>query len=44
MRTAWLATVYYLVVTPVGAVSRLVRDPLHRRRLPAATTYWSTPR
>ena len=44
MRTAGLAALYYLVVTPVGAVARLVRDPLHRRRRPAATSYWTSPR
>jgi len=44
MRTAGLATLYYLVVTPIGAAARLIRDPLHRRPRPAASTYWTAPR
>lgn len=39
MRTALLALVYYLVVTPVGLVCRIVHDPLRRRLDPAASTY-----
>jgi hypothetical protein len=43
MRTAGLALLYYLVVTPIGAVTRLVRDPLTRR--PShAPSYWTAPR
>ncbi|GLU49804.1 hypothetical protein [Nocardiopsis ansamitocini] len=40
MRTFLLFLSYYLVVTPVGLLSRLVRDPLSRRANPNATTYW----
>ena len=33
--------IYYLVLTPVGLVMRLVgRDPMTRRFDPSATTYW----
>lgn len=39
MRTALLALVYYLVVTPVGVVSRIVHDPLRRRLDRRASTY-----
>ncbi|MCW2502789.1 MAG: hypothetical protein JWO79_1073 [Actinomycetia bacterium] len=35
-----LALVYYLLVTPIGLVSRLVRDPLRRRKDPRAASYW----
>ncbi|HUU10577.1 MAG TPA: SxtJ family membrane protein [Phycisphaerae bacterium] len=36
-----LAGVYYLVVTPIGLVMRLLgHDPLHRRFDPDARTYW----
>jgi len=36
-----LGIVYYGVVTPTGIVMRLAgRDPLQRRRDPAAETYW----
>jgi hypothetical protein len=39
-----LAVVYYLIVTPIGLVMRLMgRDPMQRRFDPGATTYW-TPR
>jgi hypothetical protein len=30
---------YYLVVTPVGLLCRLVHDPLHRKWLPQAASY-----
>lgn len=40
MRTLLLFLFYYLVVTPVGVLSRLVRDPMSRRSDPSATTYW----
>ncbi len=34
---------YYLVLTPVGWIIRLVgRDPLTRTRQPGAKTYWKT--
>ena len=35
-----LALVYYLVLTPIGLVSRLVRDPLRRRFDARAASYW----
>jgi hypothetical protein len=35
-----LSIVYFVVVTPIGLVTRLVRDPLARRRNRRATTYW----
>jgi len=35
-----LALLYYLVITPVGLVSRLVRDPLRRRWDSRADSYW----
>jgi hypothetical protein len=36
-----LGLVYYLVVTPVGLLMRLVGyDPMHRRLDPQAATYW----
>ncbi len=39
-----MAVFYYLVLTPVGLVFRLLgRDPLNRRFEPRAPTYW-TPR
>jgi hypothetical protein len=42
VRTALLACVYYLVITPVGLLSRL-RDPLRRRHDPRRQTYLDTP-
>ena len=36
-----LTVVYFVVVTPIGLVSRLIRDPLARRRNRRATTYWT---
>jgi len=36
-----LAAVFYLVITPIGLLMRLFgRDPMQRRLLPKATTYW----
>jgi hypothetical protein len=36
-----LALVYYLLVTPIGLVFRLMgRDPMHRRFDRSAPTYW----
>jgi hypothetical protein len=35
-----LAIVFFVLVTPLGAVLRLVKDPLRRRPLPAAESYW----
>jgi hypothetical protein len=40
MQGLLLAVVYYLVVTPVGLLSRLIRDPLRRRPDRKASTYW----
>ena len=32
---------YFLIITPIGLVMRLVgRDPMHRKFDPAASTYW----
>lgn len=39
MRTALLALAYYLVVTPVGLVSRILHDPLRRGLDRRASTY-----
>ncbi len=37
-----LAAVYYLVITPIGLLARLVgRDSLGRRFKPHASTYWT---
>lgn len=38
-----LGIVYFVVVTPVGWASRLLRDPLSRRRNRRVTTYWIVP-
>lgn len=39
--TVLLATVYYLVVTPIGWLLRLTGyDAMHRRLDPQAATYW----
>lgn len=40
MRKPLLFLAYHLVLTPYGAVRRLVRDPLARRWDPAARTYF----
>lgn len=40
MRTVLLLLLYYLIVTPIGAVCRLVRDPLHREWNSGAASYW----
>jgi len=38
---ALLGAVFFLVVTPIGLLVRLFgRDPLNRRRNPAAASYW----
>lgn len=39
MSTALLALAYYLLVTPVGLVSRIIHDPLRRGWDPRASTY-----
>ncbi|MFD3484643.1 MULTISPECIES: hypothetical protein [unclassified Streptomyces] len=36
-----LAAVYLLVITPIGLVARVVRDPLRRRPDRGAPTYWN---
>lgn len=38
-----LAIVYYVVVTPIGLIKRLVHDPLARRISPGAESYWRIP-
>jgi hypothetical protein len=38
-----LFIIYFLVATPFGLVSRLIHDPLSRRRDRRATTYWTVP-
>lgn len=40
MRTLWLGFVYYVIVTPIGLLTRLTRDPMARRRDVNAQTYW----
>jgi hypothetical protein len=36
-----MATLFYVVIAPVGAVMRLFgMDPMNRRMLPKAATYW----
>jgi len=36
-----MATLFYLVIAPVGVIMRLFgKDPMDRRLLPKATTYW----
>jgi len=36
-----LFIIYFLVVTPFGLASRLIHDPMSRRRNRQATTYWT---
>lgn len=43
MRTLLLFLLYYLIVTPIGKLVRLVRDPLTRTWDERADTYWITP-
>ncbi|REF00413.1 hypothetical protein [Thermomonospora umbrina] len=38
--TVLLALAYLTIVTPVGVVSRLVHDPLHRRWNKETGTHW----
>ncbi|MET7718490.1 hypothetical protein [Streptomyces sp. NPDC005407] len=40
MRKALLAVGYVLVVTPLGLLSRLTRDPLQRAWKKSADSYW----
>jgi hypothetical protein len=35
-----LAIVFFLLVTPVGLVLRVLRDPLRRRRQREVASYW----
>ena len=41
MRKWWLLVAYVLVVTPIGLVMRVVRDPLRRRWAPSRPTYFT---
>src|SRR5690349_6522442 len=43
LTTVLLVITYLLVATPVGLASRIVGDPLSRRRNRRATTYWVEP-
>jgi hypothetical protein len=43
MRRMGLFLLYFLVVTPIGLVSRVTYDPLHRRWRRRATSYWVVP-
>lgn len=36
-----LSVIYFVVATPISLVSRLIHDPLSRRRDRRATTYWT---
>jgi hypothetical protein len=36
-----LFIIYFLVATPFGLASRLIHDPLSRRRNQRAATYWT---
>ena len=38
--TLFMGTAYYLVVTPVGLIVKLVRDPLRREWDARAASYW----
>ncbi|MEV0603127.1 hypothetical protein AB0I82_28080 [Streptomyces sp. NPDC050315] len=40
MRTVLLLLAYCLIVTPLGLLSRVVKDPLARRWDRGAPTYW----
>ncbi|MFE9173235.1 hypothetical protein ACFYNZ_27860 [Streptomyces kebangsaanensis] len=40
MRTFLLLIAYYLIVTPIGLLGRLVNDPMARRRSRRTDTYW----
>ncbi len=40
MCTPLLAAAYFLIITPIGLLSRLIHDPLHRRWKSSVTTYW----
>ncbi|MCJ0868786.1 MULTISPECIES: hypothetical protein [unclassified Streptomyces] len=41
MKKPLLFLAYYLIVTPVGAVQRLLRDPMQRRIQRDAESYWT---
>ena len=41
MRTFLLAIVYFVVLSPIALVIRLVHDPLHRRPDPRRSSYWT---
>jgi hypothetical protein len=39
---AILATIFFLILTPIGLVARLVRhDPMERRTEPSKSSYWT---
>lgn len=40
MRTIQYSLLYFLIVAPVGIIGRLVHDPLNRKWLAGAETYW----
>lgn len=40
MRTFLLLLVYALIVTPLGLLSRVVNDPMARRRPRGTDSYW----
>lgn len=42
MRFVLLAIVYYLLITPIGLISRLIYDPL-ARKMRNAGSYWVPP-
>jgi hypothetical protein len=44
MRHILLAPLYFLVVTPIGWILRVVHDPLHRAWDPKAESYLTAPR
>lgn len=42
MKSFLLFLAYYLIVTPIGAVQRLLGDPMTRRIQRDADSYWTT--
>ncbi|GAA0549551.1 hypothetical protein GCM10010172_34490 [Paractinoplanes ferrugineus] len=43
MATLLLGVVYFLLATPIGWLSRLLHDPLSRRRSRRTVSYWIVP-
>ena len=39
-RTLGLTIYFFVVLTPLGAAQRLLKDPLRRRWRPEAESYW----